>query len=315
LYADSTRVSSTTLHLPYAGDYDWASTLRFLTARAVDGIERVDGELYRRTIQLEERTGVLDVGHDPDRHALHATLHLRAPFNEAAATTRLRRMFDLDADLAAITAHLAVDPGMASLVAARPALRVFGGFDGFEVAIRTINGQQVSVERARRLNGVLVERCGGRAEADAAGALDRVFPSPPQVLAADLAGMGMPGARVAALKSMAAAVVVDPHLLDPDGSLDDTIARLRAIPGVGAWTAHYIAMRACRQADAFPASDVGLLRGAADAEGRRPSPADLEGRAEAWRPWRAYAAHHLWAVDSTASTGVRRRVRGATVGA
>ncbi len=125
----------------------------------------------------------------------------------------------------------------------------------------------------------------------------------------------MPGARVATLKTMAEAAVADDELFDTARSLDDTIARLRAIKGIGEWTAHYIAMRACRQPDAFPASDVGLLRGAAGGDGSRPTPAALLRRAEAWRPWRAYAAHHLWNVDSSASSGVRTILDAATVGA
>ena len=156
--------------------------------------------------------------------------------------------------------------------------------------MRSIIGQQVSVERARHLNGVLVSRCGGGA-----------FPSPRGVLEADLAGMGMPGARVATLKTMAEAALADARLFERSLTLDGTIAKLKGIRGIGDWTAHYIAMRACREPDAFPESDVGLLRGAAQ-DGRRPTPAQLLERAETWRPWRAYAAHHLWAVDPASST-------------
>jgi len=192
---------------------------------------------------------------------------------------------------------------MAQLVAARPGLRVFGGWDPFEVAMRTISGQQVSVERARHLNGVLVARCGAALTSGDSAGLRHLFPTPREVLDADLAGMGMPGARVATLKTMAEAVVADPGLFETGRSLDDTIARLRAIKGIGEWTAHYIAMRACRQPDAFPPSDVGLLRGAAGADGSRPTPAALLARAEPWRPWRAYAAHHLWTVDSAGGSG------------
>lgn len=308
-------MASTSLLLPYAGDYDWPATLRFLAARAVDGVEEVVGDLYRRTVRIDSHGGVLEVAREPAANALRATLRSGKAAKPSVLVSRLRPMFDLDADLPAITTHLAADPALAPLVAARPALRVFGGWDGFEVALRTINGQQVSIERARHLNGVLVARCGGTARPDLPDGLNRVFPSPPEVLGADLTGMGMPGARVAALKAMAEAAAANPLLFEPDASLDGTIMRLRAIRGIGEWTAHYIAMRACRQADAFPASDIGLLRGAADDGGRRPTPAALLARAEAWRPWRAYAAHQLWAADSSASAGVRGRTRAATVGA
>lgn len=306
---------STAILLPYAGDYDWAAALRFFAARAVNGVEQVDGEHYRRIIRVGGAIGALEVSHEVGRHALRATVQFAGLADPAEVTTRLRRMFDLDADLVRINGRLATDDLMARLVTARPALRVFGGWDPFEVAMRTINGQQVSVERARHLNGVLVVRAGATPRLSRSNGLNRLFPTPHEVLAADLAGMGMPGARVATLTTMAAAAAADPSLFDTAGSLEQAVDRLRAIKGIGEWTAHYIAMRACRQPDAFPASDVGLLRGAASEEGVRPTPAALLARAEAWRPWRAYAAHHLWNVDSTASSGVRRTAHPATVGA
>jgi AraC family transcriptional regulator of adaptative response / DNA-3-methyladenine glycosylase II len=278
-------MKTTTIRLRYRGALDWLSMLGFLSRRAIGGVERVDGGRYERTIQVGGAIGTLAVSHDSAADVLVATVR-SVPRDEAEA--RVRRMFDLDADLQAINAHLSRDPVMATLVRLRPALRVPGGWDPFEVAMRSIIGQQVSVERARQLNGVLVERCGSL-----------LFPTPQQVLDADLAAMGMPGSRVATLKAVAAAAVDDPRLFDRGATLDDTIARLRLLRGIGDWTAHYIAMRACREPDAFPASDIGLLRGAADAGGRRPTPAALLERAEAWRPWRAYAAHHLWAVDSS----------------
>jgi AraC family transcriptional regulator of adaptative response / DNA-3-methyladenine glycosylase II len=135
--------------------------------------------------------------------------------------------------------------------------------------------------------------------------LSHVFPSPEQVAASDLATLGMPGARRATLQAIARAVLADPLLFSPSRGLDESIARLRAVPGIGDWTAHYIALRALRETDAFPASDVGLLRAAATADGARPTPAALLARAEAWRPWRAYAAQHLWAADADALMAAR----------
>jgi AraC family transcriptional regulator of adaptative response / DNA-3-methyladenine glycosylase II len=185
---------------------------------------------------------------------------------------------------------------LAPLVSVRPAIRVFHGVDPFEVAIRSIIGQQVSVSRARELNSLLVGRCAEPLPGGVAP-LDRLFPTPQQLLDADLGRFGMPGARVAALRAVAAAVLEDHDLFARRASVEETTARLRAVKGIGDWTAHYIAMRACGEPDAFPASDVGLLRGAALLFGRRPSPRELLARAEAWRPWRAYAAQHLWAAD------------------
>jgi AraC family transcriptional regulator of adaptative response / DNA-3-methyladenine glycosylase II len=130
--------------------------------------------------------------------------------------------------------------------------------------------------------------------------LHLAFPTAAQVAAADLSAIGMPGARRDALAALAQAALQDPSLFEPQGTVEETVARLRAIRGIGEWTAHYIALRAVRETDAFPASDIGLLRGAAIRVGVRPSPAGLQDRAETWRPWRAYAAQHLWAADQAA---------------
>jgi len=310
-----------TLRLPCRAPYDWAATLGFLARRAIDGVESVEGGVYRRAIRCKDLTGTVEIAHDEAGEALAATLGLIPAGAEGSVAERLRRMFDLDADLRTIAAHLARDPAMAPLVAARPWLRVPGGWDAFEVAARSVIGQQVTVARAQRLNSILVDRCGTELPGHAGRGLRRTFPTAGQVLDADLSGMGMPGARVATLKAIAEAALADPRLFERSDSIEKTVVRLRGIRGIGDWTAHYIAMRACREPDAFPAGDVGLLRGAADATGRRPLPAELLARAEVWRPWRAYAAHHLWALDgaggvfdSGARGGVSCASAGVTVG-
>lgn len=292
------------VRIPYRGACDWPALLGFLQRRAIPGVEQVVGGSYRRTVRLDGACTTLDVSHDPAGGALTVKAWSSSRAIDLVIG-RVRDMFDLDADLDSINAHLAGDPFMAPLVAERPALRVPGGWDPFEVAVRSIIGQQVSVARARQLNGILVERCGSEWPAEVDGGVHRLFPTPQQVLDADLSAMGMPGARVTTLKTVAGALVENPRLFERGSTLDDTIARLRSLRGIGDWTAQYIAMRACREPDAFPASDIGLLRGAADATGMRPSRAALLQRAEAWRPWRAYAAHHLWALDSTARDGVQ----------
>jgi AraC family transcriptional regulator of adaptative response / DNA-3-methyladenine glycosylase II len=287
-------VSPTALRLPYAGPFDWPAVLQFLSRRAIEGIERVDGDAYARTIRLGDAAAVIEIRHDAASRALLCSLSGGAVGAQDVAQ-RVRVMFDLDADLERINGHLARDPWLRPHVEARPAMRVFHGWDPFEVAMRSIIGQQVSVGRARDLNGVLVDRCSSVPPAGG-GSLRRLFPTPAEVLAADLDRLGMPGARAATLKTVAKAALDDPRLFTRSASIDETIARLTALKGIGDWTAHYIAMRACGEPDAFPAGDVGLLRGAALA-GHRPSPAELRARAQAWRPWRAYAAHHLWAID------------------
>lgn len=291
--------SAVTLRLSCVGPHDWPAMLDFFGRRAVDGLETVEGGVYCRTIRHGEALGTVELCPDPEGNGFVATVRLVAGGAETdGMAARLRRMVDLDADLAAVNAHLAGDPALAPLVAARPAMRVPGNWDGFEVAMRTVTGQQVSIEAARRLNGRLVERCGAVLPGVDGQGLYRLFPAPERVLAADLSAIGMPGARVAALKAVAEAALVEPDLFTRGPSVEETVARLRAIKGIGEWSAQYIAMRACREPDAFPASDVGLLRGVADADGRRPTPAALLARAEAWRPWRAYAAQHIWAAGA-----------------
>jgi AraC family transcriptional regulator of adaptative response / DNA-3-methyladenine glycosylase II len=302
--------SGITLTLSYAPPYDWLAMIGFLAARAIPGVEVVESRRYLRSIDLDGCHGTLEVAPLVGRDALAATIRFAGVRALPALVERVRRVFDLGADVETITGQLAEDPRLAPLVAARPGLRVPGAWDGFELAVRAILGQQITVAGARRLAGRLVAAhgepvaCGGvpgaPGELGASGAsgLTAVFPRPERLAATSttsLARLGMPRARAAALVALARMAAADPHLFDPDRSLDSAVARLRSLPGIGPWTAHYIAMRALREPDAFPAADVGLLRAMADANGERPSPAALLTRAEAWRPWRAYAAQHLWA--------------------
>jgi len=186
---------------------------------------------------------------------------------------------------------------LAPLIARRPGLRAPGAWDGFELAVRAVLGQQVTVGAARRLAGALVAMCGARATNASDERLACIFPDPQQLVAADLERLGMPKARKTALKALAAATAADTRLFEPSATLERAIERLRAIPGIGEWTAQYIALRALRETDAFPATDAGLLR-AAERVGATATPKALLARAEVWRPWRAYAAQHLWVADA-----------------
>ncbi len=273
--------------------FDGAAAIRHLAFRAIAGVEAGVEGAYLRTVA----GGAVRVSEEGD--GLRVEIWGEGTQD---AEDRLRSLFGLDADPRAIGAHLSVDPSMTPLVAARPALRVPGGWDPFESALRAVLGQQVSVTAARLLAGRLVERAGEEvADAPFPGLTHR-FPTPERVIAADLSAMGMPGARVATLRAIAAALIEDPLLFRREASVEETVARLRTIKGIGEWTAQVIAMRACREPDAFPADDVGLQRGAADADGVRPSATALLRRAEAWRPYRAYAAYHLWAHDAARSS-------------
>ena len=286
-----------TLRLRYRPPYDWQAMLAFLEARAIDGVEQVTAGTYRRTLRYEAGSGTVEIAHLPDAESLAATLRVPSVHALGALVARIRRVFDLGADVTAIGAHLARDPLLSPLVGARPGLRTPGAWDGFELAVRAVLGQQVTVDAARKLAGKLVRICGAAVNAGQEG-LAFAFPTAAEVASADLSALGMPRARKETLRAIAEAALADPHLFHPLGNVDETVSRLRAIRGVGDWTAHYIALRAAREPDAFPSTDVGLLRGAASAMGGRPSPTELLARAERWRPWRAYAAQHLWTADS-----------------
>ena len=286
------------LSLPYRSPYDWPAMLDFLRRRAIPGIETVGADSYARSGQIDGMQGVVEV-----RPGAGNVLRARVRFANLSALPgiigRLRRVFDLGADPEAIAGHLGQDPILAPLVQDRPGLRLPGAWDGFELAMRAVLGQQITVPGAVRLAARLVAAYGDRlAEPD--GELTHVFPAPEALAVADLASLGMPRSRAGTLSAVAAAAIADPHLFDATCGLDEAVKRLRAIRGVGEWTAQYIALRQLREPDAFPAADIGLLRGMAALDGRLYTSSDLLQRAEAWRPWRGYAAQHLWAASGAA---------------
>ena len=287
-----------TLRLPYRAPYDWDAILSFLAARAIPGVESVANGVYARAVALEGRKGTLFVRRGRGAF-LNVTTRFRTPLPSASIGARVRRLFDLAADPAVISSHLSRDETLAPLVAARPGLRVPGAWDGFELGVRAILGQQITVVAARGLAAKLAAQFGERlndpdAEAEAAG-LTHVFPDAARIAAADLSKLGMPRARIQWLQALARAHLEDPALFVECGNLEEAIRRLRSLKGIGEWTAHYIAMRQLREPDAFPVGDVALMRALADAKGLRPTAQQMLARAEKWRPWRAYAALHLWA--------------------
>lgn len=295
----SVAETGVTVRLRYRSPYDWPSMIGYLRGRAIAGVEVVDGDTYHRSVAHDGATGSVEVTHDAARDSLVVTIRFPSVDALPAIIARVRRVFDLDADVSSITAHLARDRLLAPLIARRPGLRVPGGWDGFELAIRAVLGQQVTVEAGRKLAGTLVAVCG--TPLLASPRLTHVFPSASQVARADLSSLGMPAARRATLLAVAEAALHTPRLFEPLTTIDETVARLRTIRGIGDWTAHYIALRAAREPDAFPAGDIGLQRAAAR-KGVRPTAKELAARAERWRPWRAYAAQHLWCADSDGAT-------------
>jgi AraC family transcriptional regulator of adaptative response / DNA-3-methyladenine glycosylase II len=289
------------LVLPYAPPYDWDAMIGFLAARAIAGIEAVDGrERYRRSIAMDGARGVINVEPDARKPGLRVTIRFPRIASLASIVRRVRRVFDLAADPLAIGGDLARDPLLAPLIARRPGLRVPGAWDGFEVAVRAMLGQQITVATGLKLAAKLVATYGDPLGPGYGQGLTHTFPTALTMAGANLRSLGMPAARARALCSLACAAATQPDLFNPTQALEAAHAKLRSLPGVGEWTAQYIAMRALRDPDAFPAADIGLMRALSSAHGRRPSASDMLARAEAWRPWRAYAAQHLWTADAEA---------------
>ena len=277
------------LRLPARPPFDAAPTFTFLAARAIPGVEEVRDGAYRRSFTLDGRPAVLSVRATADG------VELRLPAHAAAAVprvlARVSRLFDLDADTAAIKSWLARDPRLARALRGR-VVRVPGAFDGFEAGVRALLGQQVSVAAARTLAGRLVVAC-GEPLADADGSITHVFPTAAAVAASRLEKLGLMHSRAAALRGFAAAIADGSLDLGAFRDLDDAVTKLTALPGIGDWTAQYVAMRALAEPDAFPAGDLGV-RQALARNGTIPSERDVRARAERWRPWRSYAVLALW---------------------
>ncbi len=285
------------LRLGYRPPYDFAAMLHFLRGRAVPGVEVVDTGSYARVVAGEGNApaGWLRVSAAPaGGNALRLELHPALAPRLLDIVTRLRRMFDLDADPVAIAPVLADDPRLAPLLSEHPGLRLPGGWDGFEIAVRAILGQQVSVAAARTLATRIAGRHG--MPLSAAGAppgLTHLFPTAAALAEADLIDIGLTGARAATVRAVARALLEGSVDFRVDRTLDDFVARWTAVPGIGPWTAQYIAMRALGHPDAFPAGDL-VLQKAVPTDGSWLTARALAARAEAWRPWRAYAVIHLW---------------------
>ena len=261
--------------------------MQWLAARAVPGVEEVIDDGYRRVID----GAVVEVAPRADDGHVVARIDIDDVARVGDLVARLRRVFDLDADPTSVDNVLGADPLLARSVSQRPGLRVPGAVDGFELVVRAVLGQQVSVAAARTFAGRLTQRCGTALETPR-GSLTHSFPTAEQIAEAELTGLGLTSARVATLRAVARAVC-DGLSLEPTADRDSTRARLLAVPGIGPWTVDYVAMRALGDPDAFPADDLVLRKVLGT------SAADV---AEAWRPWRAYAAMHVWAMSADATT-------------
>ncbi len=295
---EASAAGAVTLKLPYKPPYDWEAILAFLKPRAIPGVEVVEDGAYARAIAIGGVKGAF-IARLAEGNRLSVTVGFPKLEALPAIIARVRRLFDLAADPLAIGGHLSKDAHLAPLVAARPGLRVPGAWEGFEVGMRAILCQQITVVAATRIAGQIAAQYGEPLDEPVPGfpGLTRVFPTARALAVADLFNLPMPRARSASLSALADAAAADPWLFGPRASLEEAIATLRRLPGVGEWTAQYIAMRELREPDAFPAADIGLMRAIADEAGVRPSAAGLAARVETWRPWRAYAAIHLWSAE------------------
>jgi AraC family transcriptional regulator of adaptative response / DNA-3-methyladenine glycosylase II len=290
------KESGLAVRLPYRPPLDWNAVVRFLAPRAIPGVELVQPDCYSRTIATANGiAGSIELRPSKDQPFLLMTVKLPSYQGLSLVVERARRIFDLGADPLLISQHLSRNEVLAPFISKRPGLRLPGGWDKFELAIRAILGQQISVSAATTLAGRLVERFGTPVEEHGRG-LSHLFPGPERLAEADLSEIGLPRARAETIRSLASAVSTGELLLDSSSGLEDWISRATAVSGIGDWTAHYIAMRAFNEPDAFPASDLGLRR--ALSNGATLSAASMTSIAEEWRPWRAYAAMHLWAALS-----------------
>jgi AraC family transcriptional regulator, regulatory protein of adaptative response / DNA-3-methyladenine glycosylase II len=275
--------------LGFRPPFDWQGMLRFLAPRAIPGVEIVENGVYRRTIFLNGEAGFFEVS--LDRTGL--ALEVRIQFGDSRAlfliVERIRRMFDLNADWQVIAERLRMDEALVTRVEASPGLRVPGCWDGFELAVRAILGQQVTVKGASTLAGRLVAALGR--PFSVAGRLTHLFPQPELLAEAQLNGIGLTAARMETIRGLARSVCQGKIAFEGIVDTEEFLTRLCEIPGIGKWTAQYVAMRALGEPDALPTGDLGL----AHALGLK-SAREIEERSQAWRPWRAYAAMYLWNV-------------------
>jgi AraC family transcriptional regulator of adaptative response / DNA-3-methyladenine glycosylase II len=276
-----------TLRLPFRPPHAFHATLAYLRPRALPGVEEVSDGRYRRFVRTSDGAAVVEA-EPAEWHVLVRVPRQAAPASLALAGA-VRRLFDLDADPSAVREALLPDPRLRGLVSRTPGLRVTGGFDPFELAVRAVLGQQVSVRGATTLAGRLVQRFGEPVPVD--GGLSHLFPTPASLAEAPVETIGMPASRGEAIRALSRAVRDGLELGRP-GAAETIRESLVALPGIGPWTAEYVALRGAGDPDAFPSSDLGLRY--ALGNGRPAAAGQVARTAVAWRPWRGYAAMYLW---------------------
>jgi AraC family transcriptional regulator of adaptative response / DNA-3-methyladenine glycosylase II len=289
------------MRLPYRVPFNWPAIIDFLRPRATPGVEFVQENCYRRTIEVGDAAGVVEVR--PDVAEPRLLVRIDLPTNERLiqVVERVRRMFDVGADPLQIETRLSGDSTLRPLVQLKPGLRVPGAWDGFEIAVRAVLGQGLAASDANPRAERLVLAFGTPLATSFEG-LTHLFPRPEVLADADLSMAGIRGKKAATLRALAGATCAKQLTFEASRTLEDTISRLRSINGVGESMAHYIAMRAFGEPDAFPCAEKGLIQSPGDARVST-SPAEMVRMAEQWRPWRAYAAMHLWTADNSREVG------------
>jgi AraC family transcriptional regulator of adaptative response / DNA-3-methyladenine glycosylase II len=278
------------LQLEFRPPLAWKNLLAYLRMRAIPGVEMVDATHYRRTVAMGDAAGWIAVSMHDSGTALNLEISPDLGLHAGAIIARVKHLFDLGSAPAAVSEHLRQDSILRGTVERIPGLRVAGAFDAFELAVRTVVGQQISVKGASTVAGRWAAAL-GTPLATPYLELNRLAPTPTDMAArqeGELAALGMVGSRARCLIGLANAVADRRVNLSPASDALDQIEKLKGLAGIGPWTAHYIAMRALHWPDAFPSGDLMLMR-AANLKQK-----GLEARAEAWRPWRAYAAQYLW---------------------
>ena len=291
-----------TVQLAYRAPFDFQSLLSFFAGRAIPGVEVVADDRYLRSIAFDGQQGVIDIQAGDDSDSVSLTVHGASTRGLLPIIQRVRGILDLDASPDDIGRVLSRDAFLQPALRRNPGIRVPGAWDGFELTVRAILGQQVSVAAATTLSGRLAKRYGEPLQVEIPGldaklAPQRLFPAPEKMLRARLGDLGIIRSRAATIRRIAKGVVEGSISFDPTQTTDEFCRSLTAVKGIGDWTAQYVAMRSLKDPDAFMSSDLGLLRAFDAPDKDRITPAELTARAEAWRPWRAYAALLLWNLD------------------
>jgi len=282
------------LTLAYRPPLDWEKMLDFLKARAIPGVETVEANRYRRTVRIGDCRGRIGVWRADKKNALNLETELNDSSRLMEIVARVRQMFDLDADMNAIHESLSMDDLLKGIIEKNGGMRLPGAWDPFEVVVRAVVGQQISVKGAKTILGRITERAGMVAGKLADQELNLFFPDAGEVSGTNLTGLGMPLKRSDTLQRVGRAVHSGQVRLEAGRKTAEFIDEILQIKGIGPWTANYIAMRAFGEPDAFIAQDLGIIKALAPEGGARPTAAQVEKRAESWRPWRAYAAVYLW---------------------